>query len=104
MIYIIMSSIIILAILFLMFGAFTMTEDLNNKTKDEPKPNEGDGDVPNEPVSTDIIEPTPIKPVAKRAARKVVTKGSVQPSAKRVVAPAKKRVTKKVGVKKVAKK
>ena len=98
-----MSSIIILAIIFIAYGVFIL-QDEQEKNKNGKPTNERDGDLLVDSSVSDVITPTPIKPIAKRAARKVIAKRSLQPSPKRVVAPAKKRVTKKVGVKKVTKK
>lgn len=95
MIYIIMSTILVLVIIFILFGAITVNEETkNNNGKDDS--NKGGDEPSDEAISRPLPEPYTlvIKPV-----RKTATKRRVQPSVKRTSGGAKKRVSKKVTVK-----
>lgn len=101
MIYIIMSTILVIAIIFILFGVITANEETKNN--DDKGANTND----TEPSDKDGSEPTPesqlvtprAEPKVKVAVRKTATKRRVQPSTKRTSGGVKKRVSKKTAVK-----
>lgn len=91
MIYIIMSTILVIAIIFLLLGSVTVTEETKNNND---KGTDTDGTQPNNESGAGVTsdQPAPISEQRVSKPRAVTKKRGVQPSTKRTSKQATKRV------------